>query len=369
MTDGGKTRVPTLKVKNPADDSTTYVDTNDKKAEAFAKSFFLPKPATSTVPANYDYPEPLPNPPEITIEQIHNQIKQLSSYKASGPDNIPNIVLQKSIDIIEEHLLQIYRAILTLDTYVDSWREFTTIVLRKPGKPDYEVTNAYRPIALLNTMAKVLTAIIADEISRTVERELLLPENHFGGCTGRMTTDTVHILEDIVKSAWRKGQVASILFLDVESAFPNAVTDRLIHNLRRRRLPEIHIKFISNLLENRRTRMKFDNYISLVIQITNGIGQGDPLSMILYIIYNADLLKLARMPEENSLGFVDNTLVIAIGPTFKKTTKTLKNYMTRPENGGLAWGKDHNLRYAINKLAALHCTEKREKDPDRPGKT
>jgi len=218
-------------------------------------------------------------------------------------------------------------------------------------------------------MAKVLTAIIADEISRTVEHELLLPENHFGGRSGRMTTDAVHILEDVVKSAWRKGQVASILFLDVEGAFPNAVTDRLIHNLRRRRLPAIHIKFIRNLLENRRTRMKFDDYISLVIEITNGIGQGDPLSMILYIIYNADLLELARMPDENSIGFVDDALVIAIGPTFKKTTKTLKNYMTRPENGGLAWGKDHNSKYAIDKLAALHCTEKREKDPDRPGKT
>jgi len=96
ITDGGRTRVPTIKVKNPADDTITYVDTNDKKAEAFAKSFFPPKPVTSTVPANYDYPEPLPNPPEITIEQIRDQIKQLSSYKASGPDNIPNIVLQKA---------------------------------------------------------------------------------------------------------------------------------------------------------------------------------------------------------------------------------------------------------------------------------
>ncbi|KAF9538302.1 hypothetical protein CPC08DRAFT_651493, partial [Agrocybe pediades] len=179
--DGGKTRIPTLKETDQVTNTATLIDNNDDKARAFAKNFFPPKPDISTVPENYEYPPPLPNPPNIETKQIREQIERLSPYKASGPDQIPNIVLQKSVDLIEEHLLQIYNAVLSLDTYVDTWREFTTVVLRKPGKPNYEIANAYRPIALLNTMAKILTAIIADDISRTVERELLLPENHFGG--------------------------------------------------------------------------------------------------------------------------------------------------------------------------------------------
>jgi len=46
-----------------------------------------------------------------------------------------------------------------------------------------------------------------------------------------MTTDTVHVLVDKIKKAWRKGKVVSILFLDIEGAFPNAVTERLLHNI------------------------------------------------------------------------------------------------------------------------------------------
>lgn len=46
-----------------------------------------------------------------------------------------------------------------------------------------------------------------------------------------MTTDAVHTLVNKIKTAWRRGKVVSILFLNVEGAFPNAVTDRLIHNL------------------------------------------------------------------------------------------------------------------------------------------
>ena len=78
----------------------------------------------------------------------------------------------------------------------------------------------------------------------------------------------------------------------MEGAFPNAVKDKLIHNLKKRRIPDIYVKFVNNLLSGRRTKLKFDNYASEVINIDNGIGQGDPLSMILYIIYNTDLLEI-----------------------------------------------------------------------------
>jgi hypothetical protein len=33
-------------------------------------------------------------------------------------------------------------------------------VLRKPGKPDYSLPGAYRPISLLNTLGKLLEAVI-----------------------------------------------------------------------------------------------------------------------------------------------------------------------------------------------------------------
>ena len=73
---------------------------------------------------------------------------------------------------------------------------------------------------------------------------------------------------------------------------PKCSTARLIHNLKRRRIPAIIVKFVEQLLADRKTKLKFDDYISDTIDITNAIGQGDPLSMLLYIIYNADLLEL-----------------------------------------------------------------------------
>ncbi len=115
--------------------------------------------------------------------------------------------------------------------------------------------------------------------------------------------------------------MVSVLFLDVEGAFPNAVTDRLIHNLKKRRIPSIHIIFVKQLLTDCHTWLKFDDFTSKAISILNGIGQGDPLSMILYIIYNADLLDISGNEEhKKSLGYVDDIMLIATGKNFDKTS-------------------------------------------------
>jgi hypothetical protein len=275
--DGGSPRIPTLKVTNQAGEE-VFISSNEEKARTFAKMFFPPPPPRVERHEHFEYPEPLPDPPRISASQIRRHIAKLSPYKAPGPDGIPNIVLQKCVNTLISRLIRIYRAIMDLDVYYEPWKEFTTVVLRKPGKPSYEVPKAHRPIALISTMAKVLTAIIAENLSTVVERHQLLPKTHFGGRPGRSTADAVHYLVDKVCTAWRTKKVVSVLFLDVEGAFPNAVTTRLAHNLKRRRVPAVIVRYVAQLLEGRKTRLKFDDYVSEVTNITNGIGQGDPIS-------------------------------------------------------------------------------------------
>ncbi|KIK37436.1 hypothetical protein CY34DRAFT_92740 [Suillus luteus UH-Slu-Lm8-n1] len=91
--------------------------------------------------------------------------------------------------------------------------------------------------------------------------------------------------------------------------------------------PEI-IDFTVRMLTGRRPQLKFNNFTSSWIDIQNGIGQGDLLSMIAYLIYNADLIDIAN-PKNNEtvLAFVNNTAYIAIGPTFKYTHTILKDMM------------------------------------------
>jgi len=135
------------------------------------------------------------------------------------------------MDLIAEYLLHIYQATFMLNMYSNAWCEWDTIVLKKPSKPQYNVPKAYWPIVLMNTMSKVLSAIVAEDVIYMCEQYGLLPDHHFRGQPGQCTTNTMHLLVHRIKAAWWHHNMAAVLFLDVEGTFPNAVTSHLLHNL------------------------------------------------------------------------------------------------------------------------------------------
>jgi hypothetical protein len=179
--DGGKTRLPPLKEKRG--EETHYARTDEEKAKALHREFFPPPPPaeaesrrTAPEPAEEDVEEM----PEITEEQIRRAIKKLDRWKVVMADDIPNAVLQWCEDLLIEYLLPIYRATVALSHYPSNWKIYDTIVLRKPGKPDYALPKAHRPICLLKTIAKPLSILMTEYISYLAEQYQLLPPSHFG---------------------------------------------------------------------------------------------------------------------------------------------------------------------------------------------
>ena len=104
-------------------------------------------------------------------------------------------------------------------------------------------------------------------------------------------TDIVHYLVHKIMTAWRENKVVSVLYLDVKGTFPNTVPARLIYNFKKRQIPASIVNFVKLLLSTERLDSSLTNYISVIITVINGIRQGDLLSMILYILYNTDLLR------------------------------------------------------------------------------
>jgi hypothetical protein len=156
------------------------------------------------------------------------------------------------------------------------FRNSTTVVLRKPGKDNYTTPKAYRPIALLNTIGKVMGAIIARRLSYLVEEFHVIPRLHIGGRKLRSVEHALHTVMERVFEAWNtgQGQVLSLLLLDVSGAFDNVSHVRLLHNLRKRRDDERVVRWIASFLSDRRTRIAIDGYESEEYHIETGIPQG-----------------------------------------------------------------------------------------------
>jgi len=350
---GGRTRMPTLNFTG-CDGEPRHTTSNTEKSEALAQSFFPPPPPSPYIPRTC-YPRPANIFRYFTRMQIKNTANKLEAYKAPGPDGIPNVVLKRCIDKLADRLYYIYRAIFELDIYPDKWRESTTVVLRKPGKPSYEEPKAYRPIALLNTLGKLFSSIMADDISHYCETRKILPKSQFGGRPSRSTSDSLLLLTHTIKDAWRRGKVASVLFLDVQGAFPSVIKEVLIHSMRLRGVPSEYTRVTELMLTGRRTRLSFDDFLSDPIAINNGNNQGCPLSMIYYAFYNAGLLEISPPGtcDENQFGYVDDVSLLAIGNDFVEAHKGLSDMMTRP-GGAFDWSESHGSQFELSKLAVMN---------------
>jgi len=94
--------------------------------------------------------------------------------------------------------------------------------------------------------------------------------------------------------------------MDVAGAFNNVHHKRLIHNLRKRRIPLKITRWIESFLQGRSTHTSFNGTQSTSFPTPAGVPQGSPLSPILYIYYNRDLLDIPRGNNHLALGFIDD---------------------------------------------------------------
>lgn len=234
LNNGGKTRVPTLHVRR-LDGTTTKVNSNHKKSTIIAVLFFPLPLANDFIPPDALYPDPVASP--FTSAEITHPSSNSVGIRRPGWMIFVTLFTNNVLVSSSSYLMHLFNAIFTLRTYYELWKKFTMVVLHKPEKLNYTVPKVFCPITLLNTLDKLLSAVVAERLTFTLEQYHLLLNTHFEGRPGRYTTDSLHLLEEIVKNAWRSHKVASVLFLDIKGAFLNAVLKYLIHTMHMRHIP------------------------------------------------------------------------------------------------------------------------------------
>jgi len=176
--------------------------------------------------------------PPVTKRELQEAILRASVNKASEPDRIPNQILHLALPQLLPLLLPLYNLCMEHSHHCEAFRHSVTVVLQKPNKSDYQQAKAYRSVALLNTLGKALESVIARRLSYMAETHQLLPKTLLGGQRMIFTEHTIHMLLEQIQGVWDSHtSVASLLMLDVSGAFDNVSHRRLLHNLKKRRIP------------------------------------------------------------------------------------------------------------------------------------
>ncbi|KJZ80490.1 hypothetical protein HIM_00340 [Hirsutella minnesotensis 3608] len=243
------------------------------------------------------------------------------------------------------------------------WRTAKIIPLKKPEKEDYRVAKAWRPISLLSTLGKILEAVVAERISYAVEAHGLLPANHFGARKRRSAEQALLLLQEQIYRAWRNRKVLSLISFDVKGAYNGVCKERLLDRMRARGISVELIRWVDAFCSARTASLVVNGHTSEQRELPQaGLPQGSPLSPILFLFFNADLVQRKIKAESGSIAFVDDYSAWVTGPTAESNRAGIQSII----DDALEWEARSGATFEADKTTVIHFTRATGRKSDMP---
>ena len=219
---------------------------------------------------------------DISEEDIVTQIKRLPKRKAAGTDGLKAELFQHAPKLWAKILRPIFQSAInnTDEPLPKPFRESIIILLYKKGCPMRPEN--YRPIALLNVIAKIMSGIHCERLRPALES--VIPNEQTGFVPKRSITENIIFLHDAMFYAQRHHPSAIILALDFAKAYDRVQRSVMIAILQKMAFGKKWINLISNMYKNRHAQLSINGELTDPFPIERGVLQGDPLSPALFIL-------------------------------------------------------------------------------------
>ncbi len=147
---------------------------------------------------------------------------------------------------------------------------------------------------LFNTLSKILKFIIFKCLQNVIKACNLISNIQMKVHKHRSINTTLQLIIEKIHIIWSdtRRKVVSLLSLNEKSAFNNVTHSKLLHNMKKRRVFRLLLKFVKNFLRNRCIIITIDDYMMMKRSVNVNISQNSLLSLILYLFYNVNLLKV-----------------------------------------------------------------------------
>jgi hypothetical protein len=150
-----------------------------------------------------------------------------------------------------------------------------------------------------------------------------------------------------------------VLALDMSSAFNRVSHRRLAHNMRCAGVPPEIVRWMLSFTADRQARLQLGPESTDSMDIHEGIPQGSPVSPILFLLFNADLVRICTESEAQAscVAFSDDLNLITWGKSTRENCDTLSRLHAR----AMHWARCHGAKFAPGKYKLIHLARQPKK--------
>ncbi len=173
-------------------------------------------------------------------------------------------------------------------------------------------------------------------------------------CKHRLINTTLQLIIKKIHTVWSdmRRRVVSLLSLNEKNAFDNVMHSKLLHDMKKRKVSKLLLKFVKNFLRNQRITITIDDYTMMKRSMNVDISQDSLLSLILYLFYNANLLKACDdiKLKISFTNFMNDINILIYKEFIKCNCRVLSKIYDKCEQ----WLKTHDIKFLITKHKLIH---------------
>jgi hypothetical protein len=172
---------------------------------------------------------------------------------------------------------------------------------------------------------------------------------------------TLELFIEQIHTVWNmsKDKMITFLSMNVIKIYDHVSKTKLLHNFRKRRILTWIIVWTNNFMQNRRITFVINNDTIIMNNVNVDISQNFFVFFILYLFYNADLLKLLKRSFRRvaALNFVNNINILTYEFNIMSNCRILKEMHAHCET----WTRRHEIVFASIKYEFIHLTKNSRK--------